>query len=104
MEIPVVIVLTVVAFVGGWWVVEAMRKLVSTIERPLNLTCRILGHNMQGPYPIGKPGEVRFLCPRCYRLMIVNEAGYATTHRSAKYMDDPLVNLIRKAKSFERHQ
>lgn len=103
MEISGVIFLVFGAFFAGWLLADSIPRLLSRIERPMNLTCKLFGHNMRGPYPIGESGEVRFICLRCYRLMIIEvSSGNTTIHRSAEFMDDPLVNLIRKAKSHER--
>ena len=104
MEISVFVFLTLAAFVAGWVLGDSLRQLLDRIKRPINLTCKMLGHDMEGPYPVGEPGEVRFICLRCYRLMIIEaSSGNTTIHRSAEFMDDPLVNLLRKAKSHERH-
>jgi hypothetical protein len=94
------ILLLSAAFAAGWMLSDSIRQLLKRIKRPINLTCTLFGHDMRGPFPIGEPGEMRFICPRCYKLMILDPSRNVTIYHSAEFMDDPLVNLIRKIKSY----
>ena len=40
-----------------------------------NIICKLFGHKLIGPYPIGNPGEVRYLCRRCGIVLVIFRSG-----------------------------
>jgi hypothetical protein len=53
------------------------------------LLCKLGKHKQKGPFPIGEPKDIRYICKRCKRVWLIRE------HTVYIYDDpnDPLVIL-----------
>lgn len=54
------------------------------------ILCKLGKHNQIGPYPIGDPGNMRFICLRCKRVLLVS----GNTTYEINSPDDPLRRLL----------